>query len=227
MAQLTRHRMVQLLISAFDRVGIGMRDQTEGRTEPLSWFFRAAGYDQNELDLLGAAPAEAIDAPSALIELMVDEMALGLHNIGLDGLSSYIRTAEEEETAGDALEFQPEIMLGFLHIDVVPPEAWLKDRPADQGRSEALAAKLAKMAEDAQRHPGMVEIHMERAMDSSEGWSEGAHPMRAEGVSVHFCFEIMLEEDTLNEVVDVFQNAARVASSAVEGIREVFTGRGG
>ena len=85
MAEITRHQLSALLLSALRDRGLGARDLFEGRQEPLSWFFRAVAYDQSELDILESGALDTLHAPSAMVELVIDEMALGLANIGTEG----------------------------------------------------------------------------------------------------------------------------------------------
>ena len=141
MADLTRHQLSSLMLSALRREGLGVRDQFEGRQEPLSWFFRVLAYDQSELDILESGALDTLHAPSALIELVVDEMALALANIGLEGFETYLTGPEPGLSGQDQMELNPEVMLGFVRVDVSPPALWLDERESDPVRNEALATQ--------------------------------------------------------------------------------------
>ena len=67
MAEITRHQLSALLLSALRDRGLGARDLFEGRQEPLSWFFRVVAYDQSELDILesGALDTRKTRFPAA------------------------------------------------------------------------------------------------------------------------------------------------------------------
>ena len=193
MADLTRHEMGALLLGALRKEGLGVRDLFEGRQEPLSWFFRALAYDQSELDILESGVLETLHAPSALVELVIDEMALGIVNIGLDGLSSYlVRPETGAEMDPDALAIDEDVMLGFLHVDVAPPALWLDERDSDPGENDALARRLTRIAQEVGTVSDTVEVHIEGALDPEGGWGDPRGQVRPAGVAVHFSFDIPL-----------------------------------
>ena len=227
MATLTRHQMGSLLLGSLRHAGLGVRDLFEGRQEPLSWFFRVLAYDQSELDILESGALDTLHAPSALVELVVDEMALGLTNIEIEGLGTYL--VPPGGTADDPLpdvELDPEVMLGFLHIDVAPPALWLDERESDPGRNEALASRLTQVAQDVGAASDTVEVHIEGALDPEGGWEDPREQVRPAGVAVHFSFDIPLVGIDERELAGVFSRGAAVASAAIEGIRSVFRGDG-
>ncbi len=229
MADVTRHQMQALLLAALRQAGLGARDLFEGRQEPLSWFFRALAYDQSELDILESGALETLHAPSALVELVIDEMALGLANIGPEGLATYLIDAasdEDGEASGAELELDPEVMLGFLHVDVAPPALWLEERDSNAASNEELAARLTSVAQEVGAASDTVEVHIEGALDPSGGWIEGQDQVRPAGVAVHFSFDIPLAGTGERELATIFASGARVAAKALDGIREVFRGDG-
>jgi len=57
-------------------------------------------YDQSELDILESGALDILHAPSALVELALDEVALAGSEIGPEGLAAYLAT----EIPGDAVE---------------------------------------------------------------------------------------------------------------------------
>ncbi len=85
MSVLTRHQMSAILLAELRQSGLGVRDLFEGRQEPLSWFFRGLAFDQSELDIMESGAIEMLHAPSALVELVVDEFALACANLETDG----------------------------------------------------------------------------------------------------------------------------------------------
>lgn len=227
MADLTRHSLGALLLSALRHRGLGVRDLFEGRQEPLSWFFRALAYDQSELDILESGALETLHAPSALVELVIDEMALGLANIGLEGLETYLSAPDPGMLGQERLELDPDVMLGFLHVDVAPPALWLEERPSDVVRNEELAARLTRVAQQVGLASDTVEVHIEGALDPEGGWSDPRESVRPAGVAVHFSFDIPLAGTGEREFAEVFGRGAAVAAEAVEGIRTVFRGDDG
>ena len=219
--------MGALLLGALRQEGLGVRDLFEGRQEPLSWFFRVLAYDQSELDILESGALDTLHAPSALVELVVDEMALGLTNIEVRGLSTYLVPLDGEEGAElPPLDLDPEVMLGFLHVDVAPPALWLDERESDPRRNEALAAQLTQVAQDVGVASDSVEVHIEGAMDAEGGWEDPRENVRPAGVAVHFSFDIPLVGIDERELAGVFTRGAAVAAEALEGIRTVFRGDG-
>ena len=227
MASLTRHQMGALLLSALRHEGLGVRDLFEGRQEPLSWFFRALAYDQSELDILESGALDTLHAPSALVELVIDEMALGLTNIEIDGLATYIvNAADPEHDDLGAFEFDPEVMLGFLHVDVAPPGIWLDERESDPRRNEVLATRLTQVAQQIGAASDAVEVHIEGALDPEGGWEYPRENVRPAGVAVHFSFDIPLVGADERELSAVFARGAVVACEALEGLRTVFRGDG-
>ena len=228
MSTLTRHQMGALLLGALRHQGLGVRDLFEGRQEPLSWFFRVLAYDQSELDILESGALDTLHAPSALVELVIDEMALGLTNIEVEGLSTYLMPADgANEGELPPLELDPEVMLGFLHVDVAPPALWLDERESDPGRNEALATRLTQVAQDVGASSDTVEVHIEGALDAEGGWEDPRENVRPAGVAVHFSFDIPLVGIDERELADVFARGAAVASQGLEGLRSVFRGDGG
>ena len=224
MPDLTRHEMGGLLLGALRHEGLGIRDIFEGRQEPLSWFFRALAYDQSELDILESGALQTLHAPSALVELVIDEMALGLANIGLDGLSTYLAAAAPGDDL--PLELDSDVMLGFLHVDVAPPALWLDERESDSGRNEELASRLTQIAQEVGEASDTVEVHIEGALDPEGGWEDPRESVRPAGVAVHFSFDIILAGTGERELAAVFGRGAAVAAEAVERIRTVFRGDG-
>lgn len=212
------------MLSALRRQGMGVRDLFEGRQEPLSWFFRALAYDQSELDILESGALDTLHAPSALVELVVDEMALALGNIGLEGLETYLTQPTPGLLGQDRLEFDPDVMLGFVHVDVAPPALWLDERESNPARNEALASRLTQVAQEVGTASDTVEVHIEGALDPEGGWSHPRENVRPAGVAVHFSFDIPLVGSGERELAEVFTRAAEVASEAVEGMRSVFRG---
>lgn len=223
MADLTRHRIGALLLSSLRHHGLGVRDLFEGRQEPLSWFFRVLAYDQSELDILESGALDTLHAPSALVELIVDEMALGLANIGIEGLSTYFVQPDDDPLSPDLdLELDPEVMLGFLHVDVAPPGLWLEERESDPGRNEALAGRLTRIAQEVGAGSDSVEVHIEGSLDPEAGWEDPRESVRPAGVAVHFSFDIPLVGIGERELAEVLDRGASVAADAVEGMRRVF-----
>jgi len=223
-ADLTRHQLSALMLAALRTEGLGVRDLFEGRQEPLSWFFRALAYDQSELDILESGALDTLHAPSALVELVVDEMALALANIGLEGLETYLAQPDPGLLGQDRLELDPEVMLGFMHVDVAPPALWLDERESDPARNEALATRLTQVAQDVGVASDTVEVHIEGALDPEAGWDNARESVRPAGVAVHFSFDIPLLGTGERELATIFQRGARVAAAAVESIRSVFHG---
>jgi len=228
MADLTRHQIGALLLASLRHHGLGVRDLFEGRQEPLSWFFRVLAYDQSELDILESGALDTLHAPSALVELVIDEMALGLANIGIEGLSTYFVQPEgEDPLAPDLdLELDPEVMLGFLHVDVAPPGLWLEERESDADRNEALASRLTQVAQEVGAGSDSVEVHIEGSLDPDSGWEDPRESVRPAGVAVHFSFDIPLVGTGERELAGVLDRGASVAAEAVEGMRRVFRKNG-
>ena len=225
MPDLTRHQLGALLLAALRHEGLGSRDTFEGRQEPLSWFFRVLAYDQSELDILESGAVETLYAPSALVELVIDEMALGLMNIGLEGLSTYlVREGESGETrlTPDAFDLDREVMLGFLHIDVAPPSLWLEQRESNPALNEELASGLTGLAQEIGAASDAVEVHMEGALDPSGGWADPQENVRPAGVAIHFSFDIPLVGTEERELATIFSRGAAVAAETVERLRSVF-----
>lgn len=90
MPQLTRHQIGATLLGALRGEGLGVRDLFEGRQEPVTWFFRCLAYDQSELDILESGALDILHAPSALVELSLDEVALAGAAIGAEGIAAYL-----------------------------------------------------------------------------------------------------------------------------------------
>lgn len=238
MPQLSRHQIGASLLGALRQEGLGVRDLFEGRQEPVSWFFRCLAYDQSELDIMESGAIDALHAPSALMELTLDEVALAGAGIGPEGLASYlagegIPEVEElfpeppEPSAPALVEFHPDVMLGVLSLDVAPPALWLDERSAEPAENERLARQLAQMAQRTGGEADTVEVHIEGALDASaEGWADEAAGVRPAGVSVHFSFEIPLTGTGERELGRIFLAGARTAAAAIEAIRGVFERRG-
>lgn len=229
MAQLTRHQMGTGLLAELRQAGLGIRDLFEGRQEPLSWFFRAVALDQSELDILESGAVEQLHVPTALVELAVDEMALGLANIEIDGLTSYLvrdpasaGASDEEVTRPGDIFFDPSVMMGFLNIDVVPPPLWLEERDSDPATNERLASSLTAMAQEVGEAADAMEVHIEGAIDPESGWEGIDGGIRPAGVSVHFSFDIPLLGTGERELSQIFGRGASVAAAALEQIRLVF-----
>lgn len=231
MPQLTRHQMGSTLLDALRAEGLGVRDLFEGRQEPLSWFFRGVAYDQSELDILESGVVDELHAPSALVELAVDEMALGMANVGLEGTTSYlVREPEAGETASEPERLEPgevrfsgEALLGALNIDVAPPPLWLEEREAAPETNEELADRLSEMAQEIGSGTDFVEVHIEGAMSSREGWGQlSGASVQPSGVSVHFSLDIPMAGTGERELGDLFEAGASTAAGAVEGMREIF-----
>jgi len=219
--------MGALLLGALRQEGLGVRDLFEGRQEPLSWFFRVLAYDQSELDILESGALEALHAPSAMVELVVDEMALGLTNVEMDGLATYVvNPGDPSQDDLSAFELDPEAMLGVLHVDVAPPGLWLDERESDPRRNEALATRLTQVAQQVGVGSDTVEVHIEGALDPEGGWEDPRENVRPAGVAVHFSFDIPLVDIDERELAGVFDRGAEVAAHALEGIRTVFRGDG-
>ena len=140
MPQLTRQQIGGTLLTALRGAGLGVRDLFEGRQEPVTWFFRCLAYDQSELDILESGALDILHAPSALVELALDEVALAGAVIGAQGLAAYLATEIPDEAlesfspeADDPISdlgsksleslfaFHHDVMLGSLVIDVAPP----------------------------------------------------------------------------------------------------------
>jgi hypothetical protein len=241
-AQLTRQQIGGTLLSALRGAGLGVRDLFEGRQEPVTWFFRCLAYDQSELDILESGALDILHAPSALIELALDEVALAGALIGPTGLAAYLSTEIPEDATelfseeieglegefpSDGLEpaftFHPDVMLGSLVVDVAPPALWLSERPADPDGNERLARRLGVMAQEVGRDADAVEVHIEGALDASEeGWADSTARVRPAGVSVHFAFDIPLLGADERELAKVFDSGAQTAALALEAIRRVF-----
>ena len=226
MAEITRHQLGAQLLSALRDRGLGARDLFEGRQEPLSWFFRVVAYDQSELDILESGALDALHAPSAMVELVIDEMALGLANIGTEGLGTYLASPASGVPGQDApeLELDGEAMLGYVHIDVAPPALWLDERESNPSRNNALASRLSKVAQEVGAVSDTVEVHIEGALDPDGGWTDPKENVRPAGVAVHFTFDIPLAGTGKRELAAVFARAADGARDAVEGMRSVFRG---
>lgn len=236
MPQLVRHQLGASLLAAMRQEGLGVRDLFEGRQEPLSWFFRVEAYDQSELDILESGAVDTLHAPSALVELVVDEFALAIANVGLEGLASYLVVAaggtedpeegaahgENESPDPRAIAVDPSVLLGYLNLDVAPPALWLDDLEGDPGASERLTARLTAMARDVGADADSVEVHIEGALDAAEGWPDPAGTVRAAGVSVHFSFDIPLADTDERELGRVLATGAGVAARGLERMRDVF-----
>ncbi len=172
---------------------------------------------------------DTLYAPSALVELVIDEMALGLLNIGREGLSTYLVHGGEEggERLGpDTFDLDPEVMLGFLHIDVAPPSLWLAERESDPALNEELATGLTGLAQEIGAASDTVEVHIEGALDPSGGWTDPQENVRPAGVAIHFSFDIALAGTEERELMTIFNRGAAVAAEAVERLRSVFRPNG-
>jgi len=230
---ITRHQIGANLMAALRAQGLGMRDEFEGRQEPTSWFFRCLAYDQSELDIMESGAIDALHTPSALVELSLDEVALAAAAMGPEWLASYLAWDGEDEVFGDSpegpaepvqrLEFHPDVNLGYLSLDVAPPALWLDERRSDPDTNETLARRLAVMAQQVGGDCDAIEVHIEGALDATEdGWADRTAEVRPAGVSVHFTFDIPLHGTDERELARLFDEAARIASAAIEGMRAVF-----
>ncbi|MFQ5889418.1 MAG: hypothetical protein ACE5JR_05120 [Gemmatimonadota bacterium] len=228
MPQLTRHQIGTTLLSALRQEGFGIRDLFEGRQEPATWFFRCLAYDQSELDIMESGAVETLHAPSALVELTLDEVALACAAIGIDGLASYLTVSpapgeeEGEPVSPEEMDFDPGVMLGFLNLDVAPPGLWLDERESEPAANERLAGRLSEMAQEIGHESDSVEVHIEGSLDATGGWADPSAHVRPAGVSIHFTFDIPLAGTGEPELARVFAAGARTASIALERMREVF-----
>lgn len=230
MPQLIRHQMGAVLLEELRQEGLGVRDLFQGRQEPLSWHFRGLAYDQSELDILESGAVEELHAPSALVELVVDEMALACANLGREGVAQYLMVEGEEgepaaPPAPDSFEFHPDAVLGWLSLDVAPPARWLEEREPDPDANEQLATRLAEVAHELGEEADNVEVHIEGAVDArGEGWTEMEVPgrVRPAGVSLYFSFEIPLDGASERRLARIFGRGADITSTALERMREVF-----
>lgn len=233
MPQLSRHQIGASLLGALRQEGLGIRDLFEGRQEPVSWFFRCLAYDQSELDIMESGVIDTLHAPSALMELTLDEVALAGAGIGPEGIASYLTGEgipdvdelfpEETDPDDSPVAFHPDVMLGYLSVDVAPPALWLDERSAEPVENEHLARRLAQMAKRTGAQADAVEVHIEGALDASEeGWADEAASVRPAGVSVHFSFEIPLSGTGERELGHIFLAGARTAAAALEAMRRVF-----
>lgn len=224
MAQLTRHQVGSLLLSALRQKGLGVRDLFQGRQEPTTWLFRCLTYDQSELDILESGAVETLQVPSGQVELTVDEVALACVTVGVEGLSAYFVPASkpDEPLEPGSLVFDPEATLGWLNLDVAPPPEWLARRTSEPEANERLAVRLSEMAQAIGSESDTVEVHIEGALDAEGGWADPSAHVRPAGVSVHFTFEIPLHGADERELVRVFEAGARTAAAALERMRGVF-----
>ena len=227
---LARHRMGALLLDALRQQQLGARDLFEGRQEPLSWFFRTLAYDQSELDILESGAVETLHAPSALVELMIDEMALGLHNIGPEGLATYLVNppvpGEQQGEPLDPAAFELDIgvMLGFLNVDIAPPGLWLDERESEGTADHNLASGLTGLAEEIGAEAGadVTEVNIEGSLGPAGEWPGDSEAVRPAGVSVHFTFDIPLVGTDERRLVRIFERGARCAAETLERLRSVF-----
>ena len=229
MAQLVRHQMGAVLLEELRQEGLGVRDLFQGRQEPLSWHFRGLAYDQSDLDILESGAVDELHAPSALVELVVDEMALACANLGREGVARYLVVeAPDGETASPdpgSFVFHPDAMLGWLSLDVAPPARWLEEREPDPDANEELATRLAEVAHELGEEADDVEVHIEGAVDAgSGGWTEMDVPgrVRPAGVSLYFSFDIPLEGASERELAQVFGRGASITARALGRMRGVF-----
>ena len=233
MPNFTRHQIGYNLMTSLRNQGLGVRDEFEGRQEPTSWFFRCLAYDHSELDIMESGAIDALYAPSVLVELSLDEVALAAAAIGPEGLASYLTWHQGESVLGEAYEppseepptadFHPDVNLGYLSLDVAPPTLWMEERRSDPDANEALARRLAIMAQQVGGDCDAVEVHIEGALDASEdGWADRAAEVRPAGVSVHVTLEIQLAGTGERELAPRFADGARTAAAAIEGMRLVL-----
>ncbi len=229
MSQLVRHQMGAVLLEELRQEGLGVRDLFQGRQEPLSWHFRGLAYDQSELDILESGAVDELHAPSALVELVVDEMALACANLGREGVAQYlmVETAEGEAAPPDpgSFFFHPDAVLGWLSLDVAPPARWLDEREPDPDANEELATRLAEVAHELGDEADDVEVHIEGAVDAADsGWTEMEGPgrVRPAGVSLYFGLDIPLEGASERELARIFGRGATITSGALERMRQVF-----
>lgn len=223
--QLIRHRIGAILLEEVRQQGLGMRDVFEGRQEPLSWYFRGLAYDQSELDILESGAVDELHAPSALVEFVLDEMALACWNLGVEGVASYLEVDDPEGAGGSLpgnLSFPPDLMLGYLNVDVAPPARWLERREADADANERLAKRLAELAREIGGEADAVEVHIEGMMEADTGWVERPSTVRPAGVSMYLSFDVPLAGADERELSHVFGRGARAAAGALERLRSVF-----
>lgn len=234
MAQLTRHQVCATLLAALRGEGLGVRDLFEGRQEPSSWFFRCLAFDQSELDIMESGAVDTLHVPSAMVELSLDEIALAGANLGAEGLASYLAIGGPYQEEADPLlgalpeaplgldiQFHPESLLGFINLDIAPPTLWLDERKSEPEENERLARELAELAQDIGTDSDSVEVHIEGALDATEGWADTSR-VRPAGVSIHFTFEIPLPGVDERELGHHFASCSRTASAALERMRAVF-----
>ncbi len=159
------------------------------------------------------------------MELVIDEMALGMANIGPDGLATYLIRADgpaNERLDPETIGLDPEVMLGFLHIDVAPPALWLEQRESNPALNEELASRLTGLAQEIGTASDAVEVHIEGALDPAGGWAEPQESVRPAGVAIHFTFDIPLVGTGERELATILSRGSAVAAEAVERLRSVF-----
>jgi len=256
LAQLVRHQLGATLLEELRQAGLGVRDLFEGRQEPLSWYFRGLAYDQSELDILESGAVDTLHAPSALVELVVDEMALACANLGIAGVASYLdfgrddvpppelegeRGIEPRRTTGvgaghteaevgesgtsplpEIVGFHPEVMLGYVNVDVAPPARWLEHREADPRSNERFANRLAEVAREVGGEADSVEVHIEGALDAGSEWDDGLTGVRPAGVSLYYSFDMPLAGAEERSLARIFGRVARTAAATLERMRAVF-----
>lgn len=232
MPQVTRHQIGAAVLAALRAAGLGVRDLFEGRQEPVTWYFRCLAYDQSELDIMESGAIDTLHAPSALVELSLDEVALAGLALGPEGIASYLEGdgIPDAETLFDAaagteppVDFHADVLLGTLTVDSAPPGLWLDEQPADPEANERLARRLAVMAQELGRDADSVEVHIEGSLDASEeGWADEAVRVRPAGVSVRFAFDLPLIEADERTLGQAFEAGARAAALSLEAMRKVF-----
>lgn len=227
MSQIVRHQIGAVLLEELRQQDLGVRDLFEGRQEPLSWHFRGLAYDQSELDILESGAVDTLHAPSALVELVVDEMALACANLEPEGVASYLARpgdGDVQPVEPDELRFHPDTLLGYLDLDVAPPARWLDQRDGGAEENERLANRLAEVAHDLGGEADEVEVHIEGAVDAGRSWGDVDTPghVRPAGVSLYFSFDIPLVGTSERELAEVFGRGARTAAAALEEVRGVF-----
>lgn len=228
MSQITRHHLASSLLQTLRGEGLGVRDLFQGRQEPASWYFRGVAFDQSDLDILESGAVEELHAPSVLVELAVDELALALANVGTEGIAGYLRWVGAEGPGGggaleaDELELDPEALLAVLNLDAAPPALWLDEREADPESNEELAERLSAMAREVGSAMDAVEVHIEGAVKAEQGWSQSPGRIRPSGVAVHFAIEVPLVGTGDRELARYFRTGAEVAAECLQGVRGVF-----
>ncbi len=234
-----------LLLRALRRKGLGVFNLFEGREEPVSWIFRVQAFDQSELDIFESGAVGRLSAPSAHVELVVDEVGLAICNVGLEALAAFLvrpqRAKEDrsryadggavesdgrEASVDDWLGLNPESILGFVRVDVTAPSNWLEERESDASRDDLLLSRLQHIAEETGTVADAFGVDVAGAVDMHEGWQAADH-LRPADVALYFSFDIPLVGTGKRELDKTFSRVAVATSEAIEGMRSVFQGAAG